>query len=234
MGRLFEKEYCVISELMESPARPCTFVLGGAKISDAFLMMQTVLEGGVADYVLTGGLVANILLIAKGENIGQGSLDFIHKSNYASFIDVARDLYEKYGDKIILPTDLAWLEEGRRAEGKIGAVPETIAALDIGSETAAAYAATIAASKTVFVNGPMGVFEEAETELGTKAVWQALGAAAGYTVVGGGDSITATTKYGQTANIDYICTGGGALIRFLTGEELPVVRALRHGATVEG
>jgi len=234
MGRLFEKEYCVISELMESPARPCTFVLGGAKISDAFLMMQTVLEGGVADYVLTGGLVANILLIAKGENIGQGSLDFIHKSNYASFIDVARDLYEKYGDKIMLPTDLAWLKEGRRAEGKIGAVPETIAALDIGSETAAAYAATIAASKTVFVNGPMGVFEEAETELGTKAVWQALGAAAGYTVVGGGDSITATTKYGQTANIDYICTGGGALIRFLTGEELPVVRALRHGATVEG
>lgn len=84
-----------------------------------------------------------------------------------------------------------------------------------------------------FVNGPMGVFEQETTELGTKAVWLALGAAKAYTVVGGGDSITATTKYGQTDQIDYICTGGGALIRFLTGEELPVVKALRHGATVE-
>ena len=91
----------------------------------------------------------------------------------------------------------------------------------------------IAASAPVFVNGPMGVFEETDTELGTKAVWEALGTTKAYTVVGGGDSITATTKYEQTQNIDYICTGGGALIRFLTGEELPVVKALRHGSTVE-
>ena len=84
----------------------------------------------------------------------------------------------------------------------------------------------------MFVNGPMGVFEQETTELGTKAVWLALGAAKAYTVVGGGDSITATTKYGQTDQIDYICTGGGALIRFLSGEELPVVRALRQGAAI--
>ena len=71
------------------------------------------------------------------------------------------------------------------------------------------------------------------TELGTKAVWDALGDTQGYTVIGGGDSITATTKYGKTQMIDYICTGGGALIRFLTGEELPVVKALRHGSKIE-
>jgi len=74
------------------------------------------------------------------------------------------------------------------------------------------------------------VFEQAETELGTKAVWDALGDTEGYTVVGGGDSITATTQYGKTEQINYICTGGGALIRFLTGEELPVVKALRYAA----
>jgi phosphoglycerate kinase len=234
MGRLFEKEYCVISELMENPARPCTFVLGGAKISDAFLMLKTVLESGAADRVLTGGLVANILLIAKGEEIGAGSLEFIYKSNYGQYIDVARELYEKFSDKIILPLDLAWLEAGERTEGNLGTIPADIAALDIGSRTAELYAETILNSKTVFVNGPMGVFEEAETELGTKSVWLALGETEGYTVIGGGDSITATTKYGQTEKINYICTGGGALIRFLTGEELPVVKALRHGATVEG
>ena len=88
----------------------------------------------------------------------------------------------------------------------------------------------IRSSATVFVNGPMGVFEQAETELGTKAVWEALADTPAYTVIGGGDSITATAKYGATDKIGYICTGGGALIRFLTGEELPVVRALRHAA----
>ncbi|MCI5753246.1 MAG: phosphoglycerate kinase [Clostridiales bacterium] len=233
MGRLFEKEYCVISELMESPARPCTFVLGGAKISDAFLMLETVLRGGAADRVLTGGLVGNILLAAKGEEIGKGSLDFIYKSNYGEYIDVAKGLLEKYADRIVLPEDLAWLENGERREAAVGSIPADIASLDIGSKTAENYRRLIESSATVFVNGPMGVFEQETTELGTKTVWLALGATRAYTVVGGGDSITATSKYGQTDNIDYICTGGGALIRFLTGEELPVVKALRHGAALE-
>lgn len=230
MGRLFEREYCEVSKLMESPARPCTFVLGGAKISDAFMMMGAVLGKGAADKVLTGGLVGNILLAAKGEEIGKGSMDFILKSNYGEYIDVAKKLYAQYADKIVLPVDLAWVEDGVRKEARVGAVPKEIGSLDIGSETANLYADIIANSATVFVNGPMGVFEEAPSELGTKAVWDALGATKGYTVVGGGDSITATTKYKQTDNINYICTAGGALIRFLTGEELPVVKALRHGS----
>ncbi|MGM9659454.1 MAG: phosphoglycerate kinase [Faecousia sp.] len=233
MGRLFEKEYCVISQLMENPARPSTFVLGGAKISDAFLMMETVLKNGAADQVLTGGLVGNILLAAKGEQIGQGSMDFIIKSNYGEFIETAKGLLASYAEKIVLPVDLAWVEKGERREADIGSVPAEIGSLDIGSRTAELYRQRIAQSATVFVNGPMGVFEEPETELGTKVIWEALGATAAYTVVGGGDSITATTKYGQTENIDYICTGGGALIRFLTGEELPVVKALRHGSMIE-
>lgn len=234
MGRLFEKEFCVISSLMEEPERPCTFVLGGAKISDAFLMMQTVLSGGTADKVLTGGLVANIMLAAKGEQIGRASMDFIVKSNYAEYIDVARDILAQYADKIVLPEDLAYVEDGRRVEAALGSVPAEAGVLDIGSAAARTYADIILSSKTVFVNGPMGVFEQAETELGTKAVWDALADTQAYTVVGGGDSITATSKYGKTDKISYICTGGGALIRFLTGEELPVVRALRHAARTFG
>ena len=88
MGRLFEKEYCTVSSVMEEPDRPCVFVLGGAKISDAFIMMETVFGNGTADKVLTGGLVANILLYAKGEEIGQASYDFIIKSNYGEYIEV--------------------------------------------------------------------------------------------------------------------------------------------------
>jgi len=230
MGRLFEKEYCVISGLMEAPERPCVFVLGGAKISDAFMMMQTVLSGGVADKVLTGGLVGNILLAAKGEEIGANSRAFIEKSGYSGFIETAKDLLVQYGDKIVLPLDGAWAESGQRQEAVVGSIPADAGLTDIGSKTAELYQQIIRNSKTVFVNGPMGVFEQLETELGTKAVWDALGDTDAYTVVGGGDSITATTKYGKTEQINYICTGGGALIRFLTGEELPVVKALRYAA----
>ena len=233
MGRLFEREYTVISKLMESPARPCTFVLGGAKISDAFLMMETVLHSGAADRCLTGGLVGNLLLLAKGEAVGSGTAELIRTLGYDSLLPKAKELLERYADRIDLPTDLAWVEDGQRREAPLGAVPETAAARDIGAETATRYEQVIRASATVFVNGPMGVFEEEPTALGTKTVWTALGDTAGYTVVGGGDSITAAAKFGQTERMDYICTGGGALIRFLSGEELPVVRALREAARRE-
>lgn len=232
MGRLFEKEFCTVSRVMEQPDRPCVFVLGGAKISDAFLMMETVLGKGVADQVLTGGLVGNIFLAALGRQIGQGSLDFIYRSNYGEYIEKAKTLYEKYGEKITLPVDLAWVTEGQRQEAVLDAVPESITAIDIGSETAALYSRVIRSAKTVFVNGPMGVFEQTPSELGTKTVWQALAQTEGFTVLGGGDSITATEKYELTEKMGYICTGGGALIRFLSGEELPVVKALRHGAGI--
>lgn len=230
MGRLFEKEFCTVSQVMEEPVRPCVFVLGGAKISDAFLMMKTVLERGVADQILTGGLVGNIFLTALGKEIGQGSVDFIMKSNYGEYIEKAKELYAQYGEKITLPADLAWVENGERREAALGSVPADIAAVDVGGETAKIYREAILSAKTVFVNGPMGVFEQAPSEAGTKAVWQALADTEAHTVLGGGDSITATEKYGLTDRIGYICTGGGALIRFLTGEELPVVKALRHGA----
>ena len=230
MGRLFEKEYCTVSQVMEAPERPCVFVLGGAKISDAFLMMNTVLSRGVADKILTGGLVGNIFLTALGKEIGSGSVNFILKSNYGEYIDKAKELYSQYGDKICLPVDLAWVDNGERREAVLGEVPGDITSLDVGSKTAESYRNAILNAKTVFVNGPMGVFEQAPSEYGTKAVWQALADTEGFTVLGGGDSITATEKYGLASKMGYICTGGGALIRFLTGEELPVVKALRHGA----
>ncbi len=232
MGRLFEKEYVVISELMESPEKPCVFVLGGSKISDAFIMMETVLGKGSADMVLTGGLVGNILLHAVGKPIGSKSVDFIYAKNYEEYIPKAKALYDKYADKIVLPEDLAGVTDGVREEYTLDEVPEDLSAIDIGSKTIALYEKTIAEAKTVFVNGPMGVFEQEPSEAGTKAVFEALASTEAYTVVGGGDSVTASRKYKVADQIGYVCTGGGALIRFLTGEELPVVKALRHAAEV--
>ena len=232
MGRLFEREYCVVSDLMAAPSHPCTFILGGAKVSDAFLMLRAVLENGAADRVLTGGLVANIMLAAAGKEIGSGSMDFIEASGYAGFIGTARELYSQYQSRIVLPVDAAYTVDGRRQEAPVDAIPAGAALTDVGSHTAVLYQDLIRGSATVFANGPMGVFEQPETELGTRAVWNALGDTKAFTVIGGGDSITAAAKYGVTDKLDYICTGGGALIRFLSGEELPVVRALRHGSTL--
>ncbi len=232
MGRLFEKEYSVLSEIIAAPDRPCVFVLGGAKIADAFMMMNSVLSGGVADQILTGGLVANIMLWAKGHDIGTASRAFIQKQGYEEFVEKAKALLEKFQDKIILPIDLVSADEGTRQDHLLSALPDASMLMDIGTKTIDTYQAAIFQARTVFVNGPMGVFEQPATEMGTKAIWDALGKTKAYTVVGGGDSITATNKYGKTDEIDYICTGGGALIRFLTGEELPVVRALKHGSTL--
>jgi phosphoglycerate kinase len=233
MGRLFEEEFCVISGLMEKPDRPCVFVLGGAKINDAFMMMDTVLKGGVADRVLAGGLVAEVLLWAAGSDIGEPARAFIKKEGYDGLVTPAKEILARYGDKIDCPTDFGYVQEGRRREARLGDLPAEALPVDIGTETAERFRQAILEAKTVFVNGPMGVFEEEPSELGTRTIWEALGATKAYTVIGGGDSITATNKYGQTEKIDYICTGGGALIRFLSGEELPVVKALRHGATLE-
>ena len=234
MGRLFEREYCVVSELMEKPEHPCAFVLGGSKISDAFMMMETVLSSGAADCVLTGGLVGQILLASQGVEIGSGTLGFIEKSGYGEFIEKAKGIYAKFSDRIVLPVDLAEIRDGLRVEAKVGQIPADFNAMDVGAQTAAKYREIILASKTVFANGPVGVFEVAESEYGTKVLFEAMAETSGYTVVGGGDSVTAAKKYGVTDKLGYICTGGGALIRFLTGEELPVVKALRHAAQAPG
>lgn len=230
MGRLFEEEYCVISDLMEAPARPCVFVLGGSKIGDAFMMMDTALKKGIADKVLAGGLVGEVLLWSRDEKLSEATRSFIEKKGYADLVEQGKALLSQYADKILLPVDFAYVKDNKRVEVPLQSIPNDALVLDIGEKTAEIFSAEILAAKTVFVNGPVGVFEEELTEFGTKSIWEALANTQGYSVIGGGDSITATQKFGKTEQIDYICTGGGALVRFLSGEELPVVKALRHGS----
>lgn len=230
MGRLFEKEYGILAEILEQPKKPLVFVLGGAKIQDAFLMMDKVLAEGIADKVLAGGLVGNVMLLASGADIGKPSLNFIMNNNLGEFIDKSAEMLKKFREKIILPLDLVYVEGDRRITTNVNNLPIDELLMDIGEKTAELFAEEIMHAKTVFVNGPMGVFEKSLTEYGTKTVWQALGQTPAFTVLGGGDSITATNKYGLVEKINYVCTGGGAMVRFLSGEELPVIIALKHAA----
>mgnify|MGYP001020808399 CR=1 FL=1 len=234
MGRLFEKEYTIISDILKSPARPCVFVLGGAKIQDTFMMMDKVLKEGAADLVLTGGLVANVMAVAKDIDIGKASEDFIYKKNLEECIETAREILDAYGDKIVVPEDFAYVEGETRREVNVEDVPQDKLLVDIGHKTIAKYEQIIREAGTVFMNGPMGVFEKKPSEDGTKAVCEAAADTKGLSVIGGGDSVSAANLFGVSERIGYICTGGGALVRFLSGEELPVVKALKNARTKQG
>ena len=229
MGRLLEKEITSLNQLLKNPEKPCIFILGGAKIQDAFLMMSSVLENDVADLILTGGLVAQIMLLTKGILLGKPSEDLIKKKNLEEYIEKSKDILNKFGDKVKLPADFAYVSGGRK-EVEVDNLPVEYTLMDIGSKTITKYEQIINDAKTIFFNGPVGVFERTETELGTKSVLIEIAKSNAFSALGGGDSIAAINKYNLANNISYISTGGGALIRFLSGEELPVIKALKKSA----
>lgn len=229
MGRLFEQEMDALSRVANDPVRPCIFVLGGAKVEDAFEMMGAVLSSGSADYVLTGGLVANIMLAACGFDIGEESRRFLSQRGLDRFIDDARGLAACYGDRIRMPSDVAYVDAQRR-EVRVTSLPADGLIVDIGHETAERYAQIVSSAGTVFANGPMGVFEQDESEHGTEIVWTTVAESSAYTVIGGGDSIAAVNKYGLAGKFGYVSTAGGGMVRFISGEELPVIRALKKAA----
>ena len=230
MGRLFEKEYEVLSNIMSAPEKPCIFLLGGAKIEDVFDMMPKVISDNIAEDILAAGLLAQIFYIAKGVDIGKPSTELIYKKKLDAYIPLAKEILEKYNDKIILPSDFAFIKDGKREEFKAEDLPLCEMIVDIGSKTIENYKKMISKAKTVFVNGPAGVFEEELSEDGTKKLWKHIADSDCFSVIGGGDSIAAVSKYGLGHDFSYICTGGGAMVRFLSGEELPVVKALKYSA----
>jgi phosphoglycerate kinase len=230
MGRLFEKEYAALSQVMTAPEKPCVFLLGGAKVEDAFLMMPAVLKNDVADRVLCGGLVANIFLMARGIALGAPSESLVLGKKLGPYIEQAKAIWEAYAEKIVLPLDYAYKLEGRK-EVDADRLPVDHLLADIGGKTIRAYQEEISRARTIFVNGPPGVFEDPETEHGTRELWRYVAASPAFSVIGGGDSISAVNKYGLSDRFSYICTGGGAMVRFLSGDELPVVRALKKAAS---
>ena len=230
MGRLFEKEYASLARLRAEPARPCVFLLGGTKIQEAFPMMAAALADGVVDRVLTAGLVANVMLAANGVDIGAASMEFIKASQLERYIEESKTILAGHGDKVVLPADVAVVRGGERVEVAAADLPAAEQIVDLGHAAVADYEAAIAAAGTVFVNGPAGVFERPETEYGTKALWEAMAETAGFSALGGGDSVSAMNRFGLGDRFDYVCTAGGAMVQFLSGKPMPVVEALKASA----
>lgn len=233
MGRLFEEELTALSKVREAPERPCLFALGGAKIDDAFLIMSSVLKEGVCDEVLTSGLVANIMLLAKGVELGRPSRDFIARKGLERFVETAKEILRDFGGQVCLPVDLAYVRDGRQ-EVRVEELPVDEPIVDLGHATVDLYCDLVRQARTIFINGPAGVFEQPDSEYGTKSLWETIASSKAYSVVGGGDSLAAVAKYGVADGFSYLSTAGGGLVRFLSGEELPVTAALKAAAKRAG
>ena len=225
-GFLVEKEVETLSKVKDAPEHPYVVVLGGSKVSDKLGVIEALAEK--ADKVIIGGGMCYTFLAAQGHNVQKSLLQ-------EDMIDTCKELMAKYGEKLLLPVDVAAAPEfAKDAEKKIvglDEIPEGWMGLDIGPETAKNYADAIKDSKTVFWNGPMGVFEFPNFADGTKAVADAMIAATkdngSFTVVGGGDSAASVRLLGLDEDgFSHISTGGGASLELIEGKELPGVSVL--------
>jgi phosphoglycerate kinase len=224
-GKLVAAEVEVLKKLTQNPERPYGVILGGAKVSDKLGVIENLL-GKVNILAIGGGMVFTFLK-AQGKEIGTSLVE-------AEMLDVVKGLIataEKNGVKLLLPTDIVvaptFSADATPTLVAADAIPADQMGLDIGPVSAAAFAAEIVKCKTVFWNGPMGVFEFPNFAAGTKVVAQALTEVSGISVVGGGDSAAAVRALGfADSQFGYISTGGGASLEYLEGKELPGLKAL--------
>ncbi|MEO5904694.1 MAG: phosphoglycerate kinase [Gemmatimonadaceae bacterium] len=223
-GMLMEKELNYLGDTLSSPTSPFVAILGGSKISGKIDVIEALLPK--VDALLVGGAMACTFYKALGLETGKSLVE-------ADRVDMARDLIDKAGTRLILPHD-AMVAPGIDSPDSARAVPKdgigtNDAMLDIGPRSAESYARAIASAKTVLWNGPMGVFETPPFDRGTKAIANAMAAATANgatTIVGGGDSAAAVAQAGLTEKMSHVSTGGGASLEFLEGKPLPGVDAL--------
>jgi phosphoglycerate kinase len=233
-GRLFEEELECLTKVRDRPARPCIYILGGAKILDAFQIIKAVLENNSADRILTTGLVSHIMLKAGQYDLGRPSERLLEEKNLIEFIQPAGKILNLYPDRITCPEDFGVDQKGLRKEIGIQNLPADGIISDIGTRSIEKYKNYIYKSKTVFMNGPAGIYENPLFAQGTKEIWEAVANSDTFSVIGGGDTIAAAKKFNLEKKFSYISTAGGGLIRFLSGEELPVIRALKKASTKFG
>ncbi len=229
-GRVMEKELTMLTRAVQSQDRPKIAVFGGVKADDAIAVTKHMLDKNVVDKVLTTGGVANMFLQADGKDPGAPTTEFMRKEveEYDSYVAQCKELLAKYRDRILMPTDVVQNEGGKRVPILVMDLPSKFPIHDIGLDTIAHYADEIKAAKTVFFNGPAGVFEVDEFSVGTRELLQAIAESSAFSVVGGGHTVAAVEQYGLEAAMDHVSTGGGALINFLAGRGLPLVTALER------
>jgi phosphoglycerate kinase len=221
-GFLLEREIAALERVRNEPGHPFVCIIGGAKVSDKLAVLETLAEQ--ADTLIIGGAMAYTFLLARDEPVGRSLVE-------PDRVETARALLAKC-DRILLPRDhvvAAGPDDASEAR-TVSSIPDDGMGLDIGPETVAEIGERVRLAKTIFWNGPLGLFEKPPFNRGTEAVANHVAASEAFSVVGGGDSVAAVRAAGVADRIDHLSTGGGASLEFIEGRTLPGVEALREKA----
>jgi phosphoglycerate kinase len=221
-GRLLAREVEVLGGLLESPRRPFLTVLGGAKVSDKLGVLEALLDR--VDALAIGGGMCFTFLVARGHQVGDSLLEEDQVENCSRLLE--------RGKPVLLPSDIVALGPNGEVETRGVDLSPGWKGLDIGPGTAAAFSDAVMDAGTVLWNGPMGLFEDDRFAAGTRAVAEAMAKTRAFTVIGGGDSAAAVTKFGLDDDIDHMSTGGGASLEFIEKGDLPGLEALRKARNV--
>ena len=229
-GRIMERELKSLGKVLENPEKPCIFILGGAKADDSLEISKYVLNKEIANCVLTGGVVGQVFLAARGVDLGKANMDYLKKKELMSFLPGIKALIQKYPNRIRTPLDVAVEMGGKRKEMLVNQLPTEYSTYDIGTKTVDDYAKIIRNARSIVISGPMGVYENKEFNFGTKRILEEIVNSKAFSLAGGGHTISAIEEFGLTKKISYVSTAGGALIEFLMGRKLPGVVALEKAA----
>jgi phosphoglycerate kinase len=226
-GRLMEKEIKQLNRIIKEPNKPSIFLIGGAKYSDAIITINHLLQNKIADEVLLTGLPANAFLKAIGYNLGENTEKILKIEDEFIQFKKIKLIYEKYKDNIHLPIDFAISTNEKRQEIDIDDLPTDKHLFDIGEKTINKYKKILKTARTIFLSGPCGVFEKSIFQKGTKEIFNYIANSNAFSIAGGGHTIAAIQKLNIKNYISHISSGGGSLEKFIIGEKLVVIEALK-------
>ncbi|MCX6768491.1 MAG: phosphoglycerate kinase, partial [Candidatus Micrarchaeota archaeon] len=205
-------------------------IIGGGKAKDSIKIMKTWLASGKASKVLLGGVVSVLFIYADGYR-NEASKKYLEEEELMAFVPEAKELLEKYRDRIFVPDDVALNVDGKRVESRVDALGEG-PIFDIGEETIEKYSEEIFNTKKILINGPMGVYEMPQFETGTRKILEAIADSEAFSLVGGGHTISAIEKFKiPEEKFGYVSLSGKALIQYLSGKELPALKALKESSS---
>ena len=227
-GRLMEKELTTLEKVVSNPEKPSVFLFGGAKFSDVIVTIERILSNKTADKVILTGLPSNAFLKANGHDLGSKNESALSEEGKPEQFEEIKKVLTKFKESIYLPIDFAVSENGNRTEIEISELPTEYNLFDIGEKTIEKFMQILASAKTVFLSGPCGVFENPLFMKGTKEIFNFVANSEAFSIVGGGHTVAAVEQLGLRDRISHISTGGGSLEKFMMGEKLAVVEALKN------
>lgn len=229
-GLTMDRELTALARAVDAPEAPCVYFLGGSKPEDSIAVMSANFRKGTLDTALLGGLVANLFLVARGQELGKPSLELLQRKGIMGLLPQVETLLDAYDAQIVTPVDVV-IKDGHGTPQALWVedLPQNHPILDIGPETIQMYVEEIEGAGSLMMNGPAGLYEEPPFDKGTRAILDAFAQSDAFSLLGGGHTVTAIGEFGRSLDdFGYVSLAGGALMAYLTGEALPAVEALKR------